>query len=178
MAVQQWINKSVRLNDSWGPGAAHTLTTPVGAPPEFSFRPRHLRDSHGKLKPSHILIEFPSGYLPDGWMGAVFMPMGHKAVSGISGLPQWDPSHQARYRSVITAAAGSLTDSRTERLEAVVPYLNAKGDVGYNMVRLFYVVGAVQGPVPDLVVIKIATHAAVAGTVQGRQDGDGHGPPG
>lgn len=32
-------------------------------------------------------------------------------------------------------------------------------------------------PIPDLVVIKIATRVAIPGTVQARQDGSGHGPP-
>jgi hypothetical protein len=71
----------------------------------------------------------------------------------------------------------SLGDSRTLRLEAVIPYAGPGGGVGYNKVRLFYVSKAVQGPIADLVVVKIATHAAIAGTVQGRQEGDGHGPP-
>ncbi len=58
---------------------------------------------------------------------------------------------------MIDAASVSLGDSRTLRLEAVVPYF-AQGGVGYNWVKLFYIFNAVQGPIKDLVVVKIATH--------------------
>jgi hypothetical protein len=176
--VNYWSNVRVRLNDHWGPGAVHTLSTPLGTQPEFILHPRHLRDGQGGRHLAHFSIDFPSGYLGDGWQGVNFVPMGSAAVAGISGLPPWDPSHRDAYRNMITAAAGSLGDSRTLRLEAVVPYLGSTGGVGYNRVQLFYVSNAVQGPTRDLVVIKITTHSAVPGTVQGRQDGNGQGPPG
>ena len=172
-----WINKRVTLNDSWGPGAAHTLTTPLGQQPEFSLRPRYLRDAQGNRQLAHFSIDFPSGFLADGWGGVNFTPMGTIAVAGITGLTPWDPSQSAAYRKAIDAASVSLGDSRTERLEGVIPHLGPQGGVGYNKVRLFYVSNAVQGPIPDLVVIKIATRAAIPGTVQARQDGTGHGPP-
>ncbi len=172
-----WINKRVALNDSWGPGATHTLTTPLGQQPEFSLRPRYLRDAQGNPQLAHYSIDFPSGFLADGWRGINFTPMGTIPVAGITGLPPWDPSQGAAYRTVINAASVSLGDSRTARLEGVIPYLGPQGGVGYNKVRLFYVINAVQGPTPDLVVIKIATHVAIPGTVQARQDGTGHGPP-
>jgi hypothetical protein len=134
-ALNFWINKRVTLNDSWGPGAAHTLTTPLRQQPEFSLRPRYLRDAQGNRQLAHFSIDFPSGFLADGWGGVNFT------------------------------------------LEGVIPHLGPQGGVGYNKVRLFYVSNAVQGPIPDLVVIKIATHVAIPGTVQARQDGSGHGPP-
>ena len=171
-----WSHKTVTLNDTWGPGAVHTLTTPTSLNPEFSLHPRYLRDPRGNRLLAHFTIDFPSGFMPDGWQGVNFVPLGSTAVSTISGLPLWDPSQQATYRKVIDAAAGELADSRTLRLEAVIPYI-ALGNLGYNRVRLFYVAKAVQGPIQDLVVVKIATHVAVAGTVQGRQDGTGQGPP-
>jgi hypothetical protein len=175
--VNYWSHVRVRLNDNWGPGAAHSLATPLGAQPEFVLHPRHLRDGQGDRHLAHFSIDFSSGYLGDGWQGVNFVPLGAIAVAGISRLPPWDPSQRDVYRNMITAAAGSLTDSRTLRLEAIVPYLDSPGSVGYNKVRLFFVNDAVQGPIRDLVVIKITTHAAVPGSVQGRQDGDGHGPP-
>ena len=176
--MNYWSNIRVRLNDQWGPGAAHSLATPLGTQPEFVLHPRHLRDGQGGRQLAHFSIDFPSGYLADGWQGVNFVPLGTIAVAGISGLPPWDPPQRDTYRNMIAAAAASLTDSRTLRLEAVIPYLGSPGGVGYNKVRLFYVNDAVQGPIRDLVVIKITTHAAVPGSVQGRQDGDGHGPPG
>ncbi len=172
-----WINKRVTLNDSWGPGAVHTLTTPTGKQPEFTLRPRHLRGAQGNPQLAHFAIDFPSGFLADGWQGVNFIPLGSVDVTGISGLPPWTAAHSATYRNAIAAAAVSLGDSRTLRLEAVIPYTGPGGGVGYNKVRLFYVSKAVQGPIADLVVVKIATYAAIAGTVQGRQEGEGHGPP-
>ena len=172
-----WSNKRVTLNDSWGPGAAHTLTTPLGQQPEFSLRPLHLRDAQGNPQLAHFSIDFPSGFLADGWRGVNFTPLGTIAVAGITGLAPWDPSQSAAYRTAIDAASVSLGDSRTVRLEAVIPHLGPQGGVGYNKVRLFYVFNAVHGQIPDLVVIKIATHVAIPGTVQARQDGTGHGPP-
>ena len=175
--MNYWINKTVKVNDSWGPGATDTLRTPLGQLPEFSFRARHLRDAQGNRQLAHFSIDFPSGYLGDGWQGVNFTPMGTIAVAGISGLPPWDPSQRDVYRKAIDAAAASLGDSRTLRLEGVIPHIGQQGAVGYNKVRLFYIANAVQGAMPDLVVIKIATHVAVPGTVQARQDGNGHGPP-
>lgn len=174
--MNYWSYKTVTLNDSWGPGAAHTLTTPVGQKPEFSLHPRYLRDTQGNRHLAHFSIDLPSGFMSDGWQGVNFVPLGSVAVSGISGLPPWDPSQQATYRKVIDAASAVLADSRTLRLEAVIPYVE-QGNLGYNKVRLFYAANAVQGPAPDLVVVKIATHVAAPGTVQGRQDGSGQGPP-
>lgn len=174
--MNYWSDKRVRLSDSWGAGAAHTLTTPLNQQPEFSLHPRHLRDSSGNRHLAHFGIDFSSGLLADGWQGVNFVPMGSIAVTGIAGLPPWDPSQRDAYRKMIDAASVSLGDSRTLRLEAVIPYF-AQGGVGYNKVKLFYVSNAVQGPIKDLVVVKVATHSAVPGTVQARQDGSGQGPP-
>jgi len=174
--VNNWINKTVALNDSWGQGAIDSLSTPVGKLPQFSLRPRHLLDAKGQRSCAHFSIDFPSGYLSDGWQGVNFIPIGTGAVTGISGLPPWDASQRDTYRNMIQAASGSLCDSRTQRLEAVIPYMGQHG-IGYNRVKLFYVTSAVQGPEPDLVVVMIATHAAVPGTMQARQAGTGQGPP-
>lgn len=175
--MNYWIDVRVTLNDSWGPGAAHTLRTPLAQQPEFWLRPRYLRDTQGNPQLAHFTIDFPSGFLADGWQGVSFAPLGADPVKGISGLPPWDPSQRDTYRKMIDAAAASLGDSRTLRLEGVVPHLE-QGGVGYNKVRLFYIANAVQDKnMPDLVVIKTATHKAVAGTVQARQDGSGQGPP-
>jgi hypothetical protein len=177
--VNHWIDKYVRLNDSWGPGSAHTLSTPLGKLPEFSVRPRYLRDREGKSHPAHFWIDFSSGYLADGWQGVNFIPMGKSEVAGITGLPAWDPTHKDTYQTMIEKARGSLDDSRTLRLEGVIPYVGSKG-LGYNCVRLFYVHGAVKGRGngADLVVIRIVTHTGMSGTVQAKQDGTAHGPPG
>lgn len=174
--MNNWINKTVALNDSWGQGATDTLSTPLGKQPQFTLRARHLLDPKGQRSCAHFAVDFPSGYLSDGWQGVNFVPMGNTAVSGISGLPAWDPAQRDTYRNMIVAAAGSLSDSRTERLEAVIPYMGQHG-IGYNRVKLFYIPKAVQGSQPDLVVVAIATHVKVPGTVQGRQDGYGQGPP-
>jgi len=174
--VNYWANARLRLNDSWGPGAAHTLKTPLGQQPEFWLRPRYLRDPQGNAQLSHFTVDFPSGFLSDGWQGTSFVPMGTDAVTGISGLPPWDPSQRDTYRKMIDAAT-SLSSSKTLRLEGVVSHLESAG-VGCNQVRLYYVANAVQGRVPDLVVVKTATQRSVLGTVHARQDGSGHGPPG
>lgn len=173
--MNYWSYKSVVLNDSWGPGAVHTLTNPTGQKPEFAIHPRYLRDPQGNRHLAHFTIDFPSGLMPDGWQGVNFVPLGSDPVTGISGLPAWNSSQQATYRQAIDNAA-SLSNSRTLRLEAVIPYTDL-GQLGYNKVRLYYVENAVQGPFKDLVVVKIASHVAVPGTVQGRQDGASQGPP-
>ena len=173
--MSYWNHKTVVLNDSWGPGAVHTLTTPTSQKPEFIIHPRYLRDPAGNPHLAHFTIDFPSGFMPDGWQGVNFVPLGSDPVAGISGLPAWNSAQQPAYRQAIDNAA-SLSNSRTLRLEAVIPYVHL-GQLGYNRVRLFYVENAVQGPLPDLVVVKISTHVAVPGTVQGRQEGAGQGPP-
>jgi hypothetical protein len=175
--VKCWINTKIRLNDSWGQGAVHTLTTPVGKQPELAIRPRHLRDTQGSLQLAHFSVDFPSGYLSDGWNGVNLIPLGSSPVTGISGLPEWSPAVEQVYRKAIEAAT-SLGDSRTQRLEGVVPYLGNTTGIGYNKVRFFYIHDAVKGKVPDLIVIKVSTHALSQGTIQGQQDGNGHGPPG
>lgn len=174
--MNNWINKTVALNDNWGQGAIDSLSTPLGKQPQFTLRARHLLDAKGQRTCAHFNVDFSSGYLADGWQGVNFIPIGTLAVSGISGLPPWDPSQRDTYRKMIDAASGSLGDSRTQRLEGVIPYMGQQG-IGYNRVRLFYIPNAVQGSEPDLVVVNIATHVSVPGTVQGRQGGYGQGPP-
>jgi hypothetical protein len=176
--VNCWKDKSIKINDSWGPGANNVLRVPLTCAPEFSIRARYLRDGQGTRQLSQLQAEISSGYLSDGWQSAVFTPLGTVPVKGIYGLPPWDPSQAKVYRDMIESPNNNLGDSRTVRLEGVIPYVDANGAVGYDTVRLFYAFNAVQGaPTADLVIIKIATLVAIPGTVQIRQDGGGHGPP-
>lgn len=175
--MKHWMNTRVALLDSWGAGAAHSLKTPVGRQPEFTLHPRHLRHTDGTSQLAHFTIDFPSGFLADGWQAVNFIPLGSRTVRGIKGLPAWTPSQKTRYRSAIESIADTLADSRTSRLEAVIPYLSKASQVGYNKVRLFYVANAVKGKERDLVVVTIATHVAAKGEVQARQSGSGYGPP-
>jgi hypothetical protein len=141
------------------------------------LHPRHLRDDQGAPRIAHFTVDFPSGFLADGWQGVNFIPLGTKAVRGLKRLPPWTPSQKARYRSAIEALADTLADPKTHRLEAVIPYVGSGGHIGYNKVRLFYLPGAARGKERDLVVVKIATHVGAKGEVQARQDGGGYGPP-
>jgi hypothetical protein len=142
------------------------------------MRASYLRDNQGVLQLGQLRAAISSGYLSDGWQSAVFTPVGTIAVKGISGLPPWDPSQAQVYRDVLESPNNNLGDSRTVRLEGVIPYVSADGAVGYDTVRLFYAFNAVQGaPIADLVIIKTATLVAIPGTVQVRQDGVAHGPP-
>ncbi len=174
--MSNWINTHVKLSDSWGQGATHSLSTPTGHPAEFRLLPRYVRDAHGTHHLAHYSIDFPSGYLPDGWAGVNFIALGDKDVKGISKLPAWSPKHRDTYRKMIEDAGASLGHSHTRRLEAIIPYAGAQG-VAYNIVRLFYVPQAVGGAVTDLVVLKIASHKLPGGTVEAKQDGSAHGPP-
>ncbi len=176
--MKHWMYTRVTLVDSWGPGASHTLHTPLGKQPEFTLHPRHLRDAGGTPQPAHFTIDFPSGFLADGWQGVNFIPLGTKDFRGIKGLPPWTPARKARYRNAVDAAADDLSDSRTRRLEGIVPYLGERGSVGYYRVRLFYLFNAVRGKIKDLVVVQTAPYIAVNGQVQARQGGGGAvGPP-
>ena len=173
--MNYWSNVRVRLNDVWG-SSLDGLTTPMGRLPEFILHARHVRDAQGNSHLTHFTVDIHSGYLDDGWQGVNFVPMGSVPVSGIAGLPPWDPSKKDAYQRMISAAV-SLGDSRTLRLEGIVSYVGLKG-VGYKSVRLFYVPNAVQGPVPELVIVQTHAYVGIAGTVQARQDGTGQGPPG
>jgi hypothetical protein len=176
--VNWWIDKTITLNDTWGAGAYDVLRAPLGCAPEFSLRACYLRDSRGGRQLGHLLAETSSGYLSDGWTGAMFTPFGSLPVTGISGLPPWDPSQADTYRNMIEGPDNNLGDYRTLRLEGAISYVGANGVVGYDTVRLFYAFGAVQGsPASDLVIVKTATLVGIPGTVQVRQDGGGQGPP-
>jgi hypothetical protein len=176
--VDYWRDKTIKLNDSWGPGAANVLRGPLGSAPEFSLRARYLRGTQAARQLAQFRVEISSGYLSDGWQDAVFTPFGTVPVTGIAGLPPWDSSKADVYHDLIIGPNHNLGDYKTERLEGVIPFLDASGAVGYDTVRLFYASKAVQGgPNEDLVILKIATYAAAPGTVQVRQDGGGHGPP-
>jgi hypothetical protein len=176
--VNCWKDKTIRINDSWGPGANDVLQAPLGCAPEFSMRGLYLRDSRATRQLGQLQAQISSGYLSDGWHGAVFTPVGNVPVKGIYGLPPWDPSQAEVYRKMIESPDNNLGDSRTVRLEAPIAYVDANGAVGYDTVRLFYAFNAVQGaPISDLVIIKMATLVGIPGTVQVRQDGGAHGPP-
>lgn len=176
--MNSWIDKTITINDSWGPGAADVLQVPLAVSPEFTMRAQYLRDAQGDLQLSQLQSQISSGYLSDGWRSTLFTPLGTIPVAGISGLPPWDPSQAQVYRDLIEGPDNNLGDSRTTRLEGVIPYVDSNGAVGYDTVRLFYAFNAVTGgPYPDLVIIKTATLVAIPGTVQVRQDGGGHGPP-
>lgn len=173
-----WIDKTITLNDTWGPGAYDVLRAPLGCAPEFSLRASYLRDSRSGRQPGQLRAEMSSGYLCDGWNGAIFTPMGTMPVTGISGLPPWNPSQADTYRNLIEGPNNNLGDSRTLRLEGAIPYVDANGVVGYDTVRLFYAFNAVSGsPIPDLVIVKTATLVGIPGSVQVRQDGGAQGPP-
>lgn len=172
-----WINTRVTINDSWSVGPVDLLKAPIGKSAEFSLRPRYLRDSSGRRQLSHFTVDYPSGYMSDGWQGASFVPRGTAPVTGIKGLPAWNPKHSATYRDAI-GAADSLDMSDTLRLEGVIPFLGKNGGVGYDTVRIYYVFDAVtDGEIPDLVVVKTSPLVGVPGTVSARQDGAGQGPP-
>jgi hypothetical protein len=177
--VNKWMNVRVRLNDAWGVHAPESLGTPLGPGqhPEFALRARHLRDASGRRTCAHFSVDFASGFLADGWQGVNFIPMGSVPVTWITGLPAWDAKQQNTYRKAIDAATAKLAEPQTQRLEAIIPYLDRTG-CGYNKVRLFYVENAVKDPAaPDLVVVKVIPLIAPPTTVRGSQDGTGHGPP-
>jgi hypothetical protein len=153
------------------------LKAPFGKPAEFSLRPRYLRDSSGAAQLSHFTVDYPSGYMADGWLDATFVPMGSAPVTGIEGLPAWHSDHSATYREVI-GGADSLDNSGTLRLQGVVPFVGKSGGVGYDTVRIYYVPNAVTGgDIRDLVVIKTSALIGIPGTLNARQDGAGQGPP-
>jgi hypothetical protein len=176
--VNCWKDKTIKINDSWGPITNSVLRVPLGCSPVFSMRGRYLRTPQGTEKLGQIHAEISSGYLSDGWQRAVFTPVGTVPVKGIYGLPPWDPSQSQVYRDMIDGPNNNLGDSRTMRLEGVIPYANGSGDIGYETVRLFYAFNAVQGaPIADLVIVKSTTLLAVPGTVKVSDDGGGQGPP-
>jgi hypothetical protein len=173
-----WIDKTITLNDTWGPGANDVLRAPLGCAPEFALRAQYVRDGRGDWKLAQLRAVVASGYLCDGWHGALFTPVGTVEVKGIYGLPPWDPTQAETYRKLIQGPDNNLGDSRTVRLEGTIPYVDASGAVGYDTIRLFYAFNAVEGSViPDLVIVKTATLVGIPGTVQIRQDGGGEGPP-
>jgi hypothetical protein len=175
--VDNWKDKTIILNDSWGPGAIDLLTPPLGGKAEITLRARYVRDSKGVRQFTQLQAECASGYIGDMWQGAVFTPLGTAPVAGITGLPPWDGSQATtkKYRDMIASAK---LDSGTMRLETVLPFLGANGGVGYDTVRLFYASNAVQGAdIPDLVIIKTATLVPIPGVVGVLQEGGGSGPP-
>jgi hypothetical protein len=177
VSLKHWFDTTVTLNDSWGPGAQHTLSTPLGEQPEFCLRARYLRDSRRDQQPAHFSVDFSSGYLSDGWLGVNFVPLGKDAVKGISGLPPYSKATRQTYRNKIEAVADFLDCSSTARLEGVVPHITKNGEIGYNRVKLFYVRNAVKGPIRDLVIIRIQHHQSAPGSVRANQGGTGNGPP-
>lgn len=176
--MKNWIDTTVTLNDCWGPASATILRAPNGRRPEFRLRARSLPDAQGRLQPVQFIAEVVPGFLPEGWNGAVFTPLGSQPVAGIGGLPPWDASQGDRYRQAIEGGSNNIGESRTMRLEGTVPFLTAAGAVIYDTVRLYFVENAVHGgDIPHLVVVKSAALAGSNAAVQARQDGAGQGPP-
>jgi hypothetical protein len=179
--VKNWIDRTIKLNDSWGPGAAAVLGVPLGCAAEFSLRARYLRDTRGTRQPGQLRAEISSGYLSDGWHDAIFTPVGTVPIKGIFGLPPWDPSQADTYRKLIDGPNNNLGDPGTLRLEGSIGYVDPNGAVGYYTARLFYAFNAVEGaPCPDLVIIKLKNLVPIPGVVKPLEldDGGGQGPPG
>ena len=173
-----WLNKSITLNDAWGVGPILITTPPLQVLPEFALQPRYLRDASGNYQLAQFALVHSSGFLPDGWYSSVFTPKGTNPVTGISGLPPLDPQDPDAYRSVIDGPGNNLGQSTTMRLEGTVPFVDPKGNVGYDSVCLYYIPNAVQDPAnPDLVVVKTAALAATTNTVAARQQGSAQGTP-
>lgn len=169
----------VVICDTWGPGKSH-LTPPSGGDLKFQLLPRYIQGANG-TQPANYLIDFFKGDAPDEWAGAIFTPMGSVAVSGISKLPDWDKSNPTVCRAYQTAiddqTKNNLGKSNTERLESVIPYVDAAGALGFNYIRLFYVDNARNAPTKHLLVIKAVAQSLPKGSVRALQDGAGHGPP-
>ena len=173
--MNPWKDKTIRLNDSWGPITNTVLRVPLACAPEFSIRARYLRNNQGSRELGQFRTEISSGYLSDGWQDANFTPLGSVPVKGNYGLPPWDPSQAKVYRDMIDGPNTNLGDSRTMRLEGAIPYVGADGAIAYEMVRLFYAFNAVQGaPIADLVILKRTT---LIGTPGPLDDGGASGPP-
>jgi hypothetical protein len=164
------------IADVWGAGADHSLKPKNGKPLDFWLQAQTLPNPGGNPYTVNYTVD-PTGSIPEGWKSVIFTPMGKNPVQGISKLPAWEEKQRAHYRKAIEDAHDNLCDSRTERLESIIPYVDEHGQLGYNAVRLFYVPDARQGPTPHLFVIKTATFKLGDGTVQACQDGSGHGPP-
>ena len=173
--MNPWKDKTVKINDSWGPITNTVLRVPLGCAPEFSLRGRYLRDNQGVRQLGQLRAEISSGYLSDGWQSAIFTPLGTVPVKGIYGLPPWDPAQAKIYRDMIDGPDNNLGDSRTLRLEGAIPYVSADGTIAYETVRLYYAFNAVQGaPIADLVILKRTTLIGSPGPLD---DGGASGPP-
>lgn len=168
----------VVICDVWGPGKSH-LAAPNGGDLKFQLVPRVMNASG---TPADYVVQFSQGEAPDEWAGAIFTPMGKNAVTGISGLPDWDKSKPAvckKYQDTINdATTNNLGNSGTARLESIIPNVTKDGTtLGFNYVRLFYVDNARNAPTKHLLVIKAVSASLPKGSVRALQDGAGHGPP-
>lgn len=172
-------NKVV-IADVWGPGRSH-IAAPNGGDLTFTLVPRYTQDAKGKSSLADYAVTLNTGEAPDEWAGAIFTPMGTVAVSGISKLPDWDKSKPAVCKAYQTAiddqTKNNLGKSNTERLESIIPYVDAAGALGFNYIRLFYVDNARNAPTKHLLVIKAVAQSLPKGSVRALQDGSGHGPP-
>jgi hypothetical protein len=170
------IWNTVAICDAWGAGADHSLKPSNGEPLDFRLQAQTLPNPEGGDYVVNYAVD-PRSNVPAGWKGAIFTPVGKDPVQGIRKLPDWDDTKRDEYRKAVDDAYDNLCDSRTERLESIIPYVDENGQLGYNAVRLFYVPNVRTNPPKHLFVIKTATFKLGDGTVQACQDGSAHGPP-
>ena len=175
--MKNWIDKTITLNDSWGPASKTILFAPGGGRPRFTLRARTIRNGGGHLVVAQLECEADADGIAGGWHGAIFTPTGSAPLTGVKGLQAFNPTTAKHYRDLLEGGTTNLGDSRTERLEGVVPYINASGKVEYDTVRLYFAENAVSGGSPHLVVVKTSQYGS-NGQVKARQDGVAHGPPG
>ena len=181
MDLTNWLatpNVSIDFRENYG---AKLLVAPDGRQPEFSLKPKYLKNSYGEETIVQFRLTYASGRMLENWADVLLTPLGTEEVPPLpKRLPQWSPDKAPEYAAALDPLIAALyrTDTPFLRLEAYLPLFveqspDSKRALTIDRVRMVYLQNAVNALNPNLVLVVFSFFDGY----QIRQNGAGSGPP-
>lgn len=178
MDLSNWLKTpcvDIDFRENYGKKLLHA---PNGRRPQFWLEPKKICNPYGEDQVVQFRAHYPSGCMVHNWSELLFTPLGTTPVPPLKEkLPPWSPDKEPEYAAALDPLIADLyrDDTKMERLETYLPLFLEQGqrDPTIDRVRMAYLVDAVDGENPNLVLIVFSYYSGY----QVRQNGAGSGPP-
>jgi len=178
MDLSNWLKTpcvDIDFRENYGKKLLHA---PNGRRPQFWLEPKKICNPYGEDQVVQFRAHYPSGCMVHNWAELLFTPLGTAPVPPLKEkLPPWSPDKEPEYAAALDPLIADLyrDDTKMERLETYLPLFLEQGqrDATIDRVRMAYLVDAVEGENPNLVLIVFSYYSGY----QVRQNGAGSGPP-